>query len=295
MFGTFFCNYLERKGAITAEQRNIILNQLKKSALKLGFLAISEKMLTIVQAAEINALQAQQDKRFGELAIEKGYLTEKQLEKLLTLQGDPYFHFLQVVTEEEIMTEEEVEAKFYELRKDFGFSEKEFADLRSGDVEKLINMFISTGLSNYDAYISLAIRNVIRFIDRQIYISGISKTFEYEAKHLSYQRITGEHEMFLGLAAEGEELTAIAGPYAKDEFETTDADAYDAVCEFINCINGLFASNLSVNNVYVDMLPPGFGGDLRIEADNGFYVVTLYIRDKKVELIAAINSNLKID
>ena len=185
MFGTFFCNYLERKGAITAEQRGVILNQLKKSALKLGFLAISEKMITIVQAAEINALQAQQDKRFGELAIEKGYLTERQLEKLLALQGDPYFHFLQVVTEEEIMTEEEVEARFYELRRDFGFSEKEFADLRSGDLEKLINLFISTGVSNYDAYISLAIRNIIRFIDRQIYISGISKTFEYEAKNIS--------------------------------------------------------------------------------------------------------------
>ncbi len=60
-------------------------------------------------------------------------------------------------------------------------------------------------------------------------------------------------------------ILKIANGYAKEIFDLVDEDSLDSVCEFINCINGLFATQLSHENVNIDMLPP----DLRI---NGFTV-----------------------
>ncbi len=56
---------------------------------KLGLIAIAEKLMTSEQTEELNTLQRQTDRRFGDLAIEKGYLTEQQLERLLENRGEP--------------------------------------------------------------------------------------------------------------------------------------------------------------------------------------------------------------
>ena len=45
----------------------------------------------------------------------------------------------------------------------------------------------------------------------------------------------------MAFAGEDDALLKIASPFAKEEFESLDEDAFDSVCEFINCSNGLYA------------------------------------------------------
>lgn len=61
----------------------------EKGEVKLGLIAVSEKLLTQEQADKINRKQALEDKRFGDIAVEMGYLTESQVSRLLQLQGNP--------------------------------------------------------------------------------------------------------------------------------------------------------------------------------------------------------------
>ena len=72
MFGHFFGNYLVKNGILTKEQLDSILKSQKSSRVKMGLIAVSEKMLTARQTYEINMLQVTLDKRFGDIAIEKG-------------------------------------------------------------------------------------------------------------------------------------------------------------------------------------------------------------------------------
>ena len=75
---------------------------------------------------------------------------------------------------------------------------------------------------------------------------------------------------------------------------STTFKVYDAVCEFTNCVNGLFASKLSYEGINIDMLPPLFYTDAEIVSEHGFYSVPLIINSKKVNLIVGINCGLVI-
>ena len=55
--------------------------------------------MTKEQAEEVNQLQQQLDKRFGDIAVEKGYLDDDQVSYLLKQQGDGYLLFVQTISE----------------------------------------------------------------------------------------------------------------------------------------------------------------------------------------------------
>ena len=67
-----------------------------------------------------------------------------------------------------------------------------------------------------------------------------------------------------------------------------DEDVLDAVAEFTNCINGLYAAELSYQGVSIDMLPPELVFDFSLDQDEDFYVLPIYIEGKKSDLIIKI-------
>ena len=77
--------YMVEKGILTKDQLRQVYHLQEANRAKLGVIAVSEKLMSIAQAEQVNALQATVDKRFGDIAIEKGYLTESQVARLLEL------------------------------------------------------------------------------------------------------------------------------------------------------------------------------------------------------------------
>jgi CheY-specific phosphatase CheX len=81
----------------------------------------------------------------------------------------------------------------------------------------------------------------------------------------------------LALGCESDELLALAIPYGKEEFASLDADALDAVCEFINCTNGLYASKLSQENIELEMLPPSCNEEVTLTSEGEFFELDIQI------------------
>ena len=71
MFGLYFGDYLLKKNKISHSQLEEVLNCQQSTRAKLGLIAVAENLLTAKQADEINELQKQKDRRFGDIAIEK--------------------------------------------------------------------------------------------------------------------------------------------------------------------------------------------------------------------------------
>ena len=71
MFIQLFSNYLVEQSVITIEQRDSFQEEIQKTRVKLGTIAVAEGLLTNEQAEEINHQQTQQDRRFGDIAIEQ--------------------------------------------------------------------------------------------------------------------------------------------------------------------------------------------------------------------------------
>jgi len=285
MFSQFFGNYLLNKGKITKAQFTSCMEYMRANRVKLGLIAESEGLLTRDQADELNHLQQQSDKRFGDLAIEKGYLTDADISHLLQLQGNPYLIFVQSLEENKIMNREEVNELVAEFQKDENFTNTALEALKCGDFDRLLPAFVTTKNERYLNLIALALRNIVRFVSSYIRLDKADKVTNYSAKYIAYQKTTGAYEGFLGFASNDDSILTIADGYAGEYFEKPNEDALDSICEFTNCINGLHATELSYQEIIIDMLPPEyiFNGTINVAED--FFVLPLYITGKKVDMI----------
>lgn len=295
MFGLYFGNYLVEKNKISRSQFEDVMMQQNKTRVKLGLIAVSEKLLTAKQAEEINDIQRKMDSRFGDIAIEKGYLLAEEVTHLLNMQGNPYLQFVQVVTENNILTVQEIETYLNEYKKDNSFTASDIDALKSGDIDRIISVFIDSNAPLSGDCISLFLRNVVRFISTNVVIKKSYKVNEYDFGALASQKMIGNHEFFVGFASKEKELLEIANPFAKEEFTEVDDDAFDSVCEFINCTNGLYASKLSHEDIHIDMTPPLFYSRKKITSKGDIFVVPVVINGNQSDLLIAIDNQVEIN
>ena len=295
MFGLYFGNYLVEKGLINQTQFEEIMLKQQQTRVKLGLIAVSEKLLTTKQAEEINQMQRLMDRRFGDIAIEKGYLLEEEVTHLLNMQGNPYLQFVQVVTENNIFKNDELDQHIESFKKENQFTDSDIDALKSGDIDRIISIFNVIDSSLISNLISLYLRNIVRFISSNIIIKRITKVSEYTYGALASQQMIGDHEFFIGFASQGNELTAIANPFAKENYTEVDDDAFDAVCEFINCSNGLYASTLSHENIQIDMTPPLFYSEKKLTSKGDIYVVPVVINGAQSDLLVVVDNLVEIN
>ena len=295
MFNQIFGKFLLEQKLISSEQLDAIQDNQKKTRVKLGLIAVSEKLLSQEQASKINRKQALEDKRFGDIAVEMGYLTESQVGRLLKLQGNPYLSFVQSATELGIMDIGQVEAAMDLYQRGNGFTNTDMEDFRSGDVDRMLPLYVRSQKQFSTELVGVAVRTIIRLIDSEILVEPSYEADRYEFENLAMQEVEGEHSILLGLAGEGNNLLAVAETFGREEFGSMDLFAFDSVCEFINCVNGLYASELSLRNVQVDMVPPTFYQGGRVTVEDKLLIVPIYVQGRKIRIVIAADTDVKIE
>ncbi|MDO5294574.1 MAG: chemotaxis protein CheX [bacterium] len=292
MFYLLFGNYLVERSAISEADYLAIKHKVQETNVKLGLIAVSEGLLTITQTNEVNRLQACMDKRFGDIATEKGYLTKDELTHLLSLQETSYSKFIQLLVNCNLLTLDEIAIYLKDYQSLKGYTDSQMAILKSEDNDAVIPILLQLENKMHTELISLTIRNLIRFIDPEIYITKSYITNEYAFENLAIQAAMGDHNIQLGFSGNQESLLQIANIFADEEFSAIDADSYDAICEFINCINGLYATKLSEDDIEIDMLPPYFYSNQKMKCEN-LAVVTVNFAEYAFDLILSIDSPIE--
>lgn len=286
MFFRLFGNYLKDKKLLDEKQLDALIQYRKENRVKLGILAVEQGLMTAEQAEEVNRLQAVQDKRFGEIAIEKAYLTEADMDQLIKKQGNSYFLFLQAVQEKGYLPKDTVTGMLLTYRDEKDLTNEQLEVITSGTVDEIADIFLEAGNAHAEGLIKLAVRNVVRFISTDICFDRIVCVDKLEAAQMASQKITATTPMQLGLVSTDCELLELACIYGKEEFGELDADAYDAVCEFINCNNGLYARTHSTLCCELELLPPTYETDAVISGE--IYQLTVYVNNKAITIFVKI-------
>ncbi len=297
MFGVYFGKYLESKGLLTKEQLQELLDDSSNTKVKMGLLAVESGYMTTAQADEVNMIQQMQDKRFGDIAIEKGYLSQEQVDELLEGQGDGYLLFIQALIEHNVLTLGNIQAELNAYKKAEHYTARDIDAIKSGDVDRIVPIFMKddTIPEMVKEYIALTARNIVRFIDRNFRMEKVEEVTEYTTDFVASQAISGDHKMFTGFCGNGDGIRMIAEDFAKEHFEIVDLDVLDAACEFLNCNNGLYATNACDLGVEIDMEPPVMKTDLTtISAESTFYRVPLYIKNVAVDLIICLDEEVSL-
>ena len=295
MFGVYFGKYLQDIGVLTNQQYEDIIKTSRTSKVKMGLLAVNEGYMTQAQAEEVNQLQAMQDARFGDIAVSKGYLTDEQVSELLKKQGDSYLLFVQALIESDIFTLEDIQKHLNHYKKSERLTSLDLDAIKSSDIDKIIPIFLrdSNAPTVIKDYVALMARNIVRFIDSKVRFDKIERIHTYTNKYISSQCFTGDYELFIGICGEGDKV--FAESYAKEEFAQIDEDCLDAVCEFINVCNGLFASKLSQEEVQIDMLPPNMYTDsTTISTEGMMYKLPCYVNGVKSDIVVCMETKWNI-
>lgn len=292
MFYLLFGKYLTQKNVLSSTAINEANHKVADSRLRLGLIAVAEGLLTKEQSEEVHRLQAMKDKRFGDIAVEKGYLTNDQVGHLLSMQGNTYLKFVQALVDANQLTLEEINAELNAYQKDNGYNDEQMNKLKRSDLDEVLEVILPLDNPMYKNLLCLAVRNLVRFIDNNICVTGCYKTDSYEFQDMATQKAIGDHNVLLGFSGSDAGLIKIANTYADEEFTEMDADSYDAICEFINCVNGMFASKLSTEDVMIDMLPPDFHTKQTIKS-TGLVVVPVTFSEYTIDLIVSIDAPIE--
>ena len=282
MFSQFFGNYLLENQKITTEQYSSCMKYIAANRVKLGLLAESEGLLARKQANELNYLQMENDRQIGDLAVARGYLTESDIKYLLRCQGNPYLIFVQALEENNYMTRDEIDECVAAYQKANGFSD-------NANIERLLPAFADIEDERYQTLLGLSLRNIIRFINSYIRLEKGKFVTSHSARYLVYQKLSGDFNVLIGFSSDDDGILSLADGYANAVFDIVDEDALDSVGEFVNCVSGLYAAELSYQDVLIDMLPPEYCYDGSLSQIGDFFVLPLYIEGRKSNLIIQIN------
>ena len=286
--------YMIDKGLISRTQLVKSYQIQETNRAKLGVIAVSEKLMTIAQAEQVNALQASMDKRFGDIAIEKGYLTEIQLNRLLELQGNAYLSFIQALVDECYLTMEQVTQAEADFQSEMGITATDMLELKNCDIEKIVPIFLDTEDKRIRRMFSMAVKNLYRLVDSHVYIGKAYRVGAIRNEVLGYQGFKGAEKAKVAIGGKYEDVRKMAIGYTKEEFIETEEDALDAICELINCMNGLYASDLSKEGISIELTPPEFFITYTEATGDFIDVLPIYICGGEVRLIISESSDMTI-
>ncbi|MGH4119759.1 hypothetical protein [Clostridium sp.] len=286
MFSQYFGQYLLHENYLTAEQLCTALEYQESVKLKLGVLAVNAGYMTAEQASKVHQMQTKADKRFGELAVDAKYLKEEQVDELLSSQSFGHLLLAQALIDKNFMSLEKFEIAMSAYKKKYNISEGQFDAIQKDDVDEIINIYVNLEEDKYGIeiknYISLFMRNIIRFIHSEVYTNNIMKVEEYKTKCAVTQTINNKINLKTYINAERDVFVKLASIYAEEELTCMDELAKDSVGEFLNLNNGLYLVGMSNIGIELDMEPQSICFN---ETICSTYVLPIELPFGKIELI----------
>ncbi len=294
MFVQLFSKYLIDENILSESNLDDLMCELKKTHVRLGTIAVEKKYLTLDQAERINRLQQEKDKKFGEIAEEEGLLSREQIQQLLSEQGSAYMQIGQLLRDRGILDFQGWNDAVKGFQKKFGFADDELLALLDDDIDKIVPLYVTTSKPYVVDLATLALRSITRFVSSDFYIGRAKRVDSFTYRSLAVQFVDGDADIKLGIATSenNDGFLKIASGFMKEEFKTLNYDVYDAVGEFVNCINGLFATNCSKNGIQLEIYPQA---EYENQIANGeAYVLPIYISGQEVFLYISVNASVDV-
>lgn len=290
MFDRIFANYLVETGKLSEQNVEVIFSTKEERRARLGVIAVSEKVITIDQAEEINQLQAIYDKRFGDIAIDNGYLSVEQVERLLDLQGNGFLAFVQAIIDHGCLTMDEINTSLETYQKKHSLTLGDMENLKSCDIERIVPIFFYKQPEFLIELGGILLRTIYRLVDFRVYIKKPYIATEVPYTYLAMQELFGDNAILNAICGDMSSLKEAAIGFAGAEYINQDEDALDALCELINCVNGMFATQKSRENIDLDMKVPEFCTEEGVLKGTSLLCIPVIIFDKEITVIFSIDN-----
>lgn len=257
MFTQLFGYYLLDKGVVTLDQLGQALAEKSTTNVKLGALAIDSGYMTAEQVDRVHDEQKHVDKKIGDIAVALGFITEEQVKELLTKQKTSNIILSQALIDRGYISNSVFENELKEYKRIAEFDEGDLNDKNLA--EDIISIYDLYGLAEkdfYADYISLLVRNVVRFIGDDFAFLNVKSGEDIIVEYVTDQELHGSKTSYTAIGGDEKAFLAFASRYAGEQLNVCNEYACTAVGEFLNLQNSLYAENeANLNNVDLSLLP----------------------------------------
>lgn len=258
MLNRLFGNFLIRRGRLTQTQLNDLLSIAQDYTAKPETVFLINKVLTAEQIQSVYA-ECSKDEGFAQAALRMELLTDEQYEKLISLQTGSFMRFMEVIQEQQILTPQEILPMLAAFQKDNRFTDTQMHALCIDDLEQITDIFVPIHNPRLHELTVTLLRTFRKLIDKNVYLDKAYMAHSIQIDRYAAQKITGDVNVKLYLTAPMNDLLAVANYFSEDTYSVINMDALDTVGEFINCISGLYTTNLSYDDINADMDAPEYG------------------------------------
>lgn len=242
MFAQLFGYYLLDKNIISKEQLNEALVNKNIYKERLGSLFTTAGYMTPEQVEYVHHEQMRFDKKMGDIAVFLGFLTRRQMEELLDKQDRDDTALGEALVAKGYITKSEYENLIKAYRQELGLtSDINDKNNLKKDIISIYNLDDLPDKDIFSEYVSLFVRNSIRFVGDDFAFSCFDPEREGEQECTIYQNIEGKNvSLKTAVAGSQKAFNAFAVRCAeKKAYECSHSDVGD----FLSLQNGLYAAN----------------------------------------------------
>lgn len=174
------------------------------------------------------------------------------------------------------------------------FTDNELQVIKQGDADQLVETFLDMNSDYHKSQMQCAIKSLNSFMFSNMELDEIEYSKDYKGQFVGCQLMDGDIDVFLGVAGDDNELLSLASAYSREELKEFDSDAYDALCELINIMNGAYATELGNKDIEVTLHPPVFYMDTQVKSDGGFYVVSFNMAGHFFKILMCANNRIQL-
>lgn len=276
MLNRLFGNYLIEKGTLTLEQLNTMLPVKKDFKAGLEVIAIISKAITPAAVQELLKGLDKESEHFGEAAVDQGIITDDKLEELLTYQTNAFMKLVQLLVENGYISYDNINHEIDAFQQKSGFNDAQLSALVHDDLDQCINIFAPLKSPRIKELIKTLMQTLRRLIDKDAYLEKAYTAHSVQLDKYACQMLIGDMHVKFYISASDNGLLGIANFFTGDTYTFVTEDALDSVGEFINCVNGLFATNMSYDNLSVDMNSPEYSMEGPFISNETLYVIPLH-------------------
>lgn len=288
MLNRLFGNYLVEKGKLTLEQLNTLLPVGKQLQADVEVISIVTKAMTPVVVQELLESIAGKSEQFGEAAVNAGIITDYKLDDILAHRSNDFMKFLQLLLNRGYFSYEDINQELNAFQQKNEFSDEQLNALIHDDLEQCIHLFVPIEVPELKELTKTLVQTFRRLIDRDVYLEKAYLTSSIQLDKCASQTIIGDLRIKVYISAPGDELLAIANHFTGDTYDTVTEDALDSVGEFINCVNGLFATNMSYEGMSLDMNSPEYSNEGPFISNETLYCIPMHVNGSSLKVVLEV-------
>lgn len=275
MLNRLFGNYLVNRGYLNPAQLDDLLETITEYKADPQTVILVNKFLPLSQIRFIQQSQMQEES-FTEAALRLQLLTDNQIEQIVQFQSLPVMCFAQLLLDKQILQTEDIMCVLADFQMYYQFTDEQLHVLCIDDMEQIIRIFVPFQNPRMHELTVTLLQTIKRLIDKNVYLDKAYMAHSIQIDRYAAQTLSGDLNVKFYLSAPINNLLAIANYFGSETYDVINDDALDNVGEFINCVSGLFATNLSYEGIDVDMDAPRYGMEGPYLDNGKIYVIPIH-------------------